>query len=79
MPHRSLAREAKRLIDRIAETPRAAGSEGAAEVGGLSRDVQARPDEQPVQRPVALEASADPAQDGHLRVGPLDAGRPLGR
>ncbi|HUF64730.1 MAG TPA: M28 family peptidase [Gemmatimonadaceae bacterium] len=30
MPHRSLAREAKRLIDRIAETPRGAGTEGEA-------------------------------------------------
>lgn len=30
MPHRSLAREAKRLIDRIAATPRAAGTEGEA-------------------------------------------------
>lgn len=30
MPHRSLAREAKRLIGRIAETPRAAGTEGEA-------------------------------------------------
>ncbi|MEX1187320.1 MAG: M28 family peptidase [Gemmatimonadaceae bacterium] len=30
MPHRSPAREAKRLIDRIAETPRAAGTEGEA-------------------------------------------------
>jgi len=28
LPHRSLDREAKRLIDRIAETPRAAGTEG---------------------------------------------------
>lgn len=30
MPHKSLVREAKRLIDRIAETPRGAGTEGEA-------------------------------------------------
>lgn len=30
MPHSSLAREAKRLIDRIAETPRGTGTEGEA-------------------------------------------------
>ena len=51
---------------------RATGLERAHQVRRLGRDVQARPDPQPVERPVALEALADQAQDGHLALGPLD-------
>ncbi len=51
---------------------RAAGLERAHQVGGLGRDVEARADAQAIERPVALEALADQAQDGHLALGPLD-------
>ncbi|MGK2935670.1 MAG: M28 family peptidase [Gemmatimonadaceae bacterium] len=42
MAHRSLAREAKRLIDRIAETPRAAGTEGEARARKFCADYLTR-------------------------------------
>ena len=57
---------------------RAAGLERAHQVGGLGRDVEARADAQAVERPVALEALADQAQDGHLALGPLDPPDALG-
>ena len=56
----------------------AAGLERAHEVGRLGRHVQARADAQPVERPVALEALADEAEDGHLALGPFDAPDALG-
>ena len=57
---------------------RAAGLERAHQVGRLGRDVEARADAQAVERPVALEALADEAQDGHLALGPLDPSDALG-
>lgn len=42
MPHSALAREAKRLIDRIAETPRAAGTEGEARARKFCADYLTR-------------------------------------
>ena len=57
---------------------RAAGLERAHQVGRLGRDVEARPDAQAVERPLALEPLADEAQDGHLALGPLDAADALG-
>ncbi len=42
MPHKSLAREAKRLIDRIAETPRGAGTVGEARARKFCADYLAR-------------------------------------
>ena len=56
----------------------ATGLERAHQVGGLGRDVEARADAQAVERPVALEALADEAQDGHLALGPLDPADALG-
>ena len=56
----------------------AAGLERAHQVGGLGGDVQAGPDPQTVERPLALEALADQAQDGHLALGPLDPADALG-
>ena len=50
----------------------AAGDQRAHEVRRLGRDVQARADAQPVERPLAREPLADRAQDGHLPVRPLD-------
>ena len=43
------------------------------EVGGLGRDVEAGRDAQALERPLAREALADEAQDGHLPLGPFDA------
>ena len=57
----------------------AAGLERPHQVRGLGRDVEARADAQPVERPLALEALADEAQDGHLPLRPLDAADALGR
>ena len=57
---------------------RATGLERAHQVRRLGRDVEARPDPQPVERPIALEALADEAQDGHLALGPLDPADALG-
>ena len=57
---------------------RAAGLERAHQVGRLGRDVEARADAQAGERPLALEALADQAQDGHLALGPLDAADALG-
>ena len=57
----------------------ATGLERPHEVGGLGRDVQARADAQPLERPVALEPLADEAQDGHLALGPFDAADAFGR
>ena len=56
----------------------AAGLERAHQVGGLGRDMEARADAQAVERPVALEALADEAQDGHLALRPFDAADALG-
>ena len=56
----------------------ATGLERPHQVGGLGRDVQARADAQAVERPVALEALADQAQDGHLALGPFDPADALG-
>ena len=56
----------------------AAGLERAHQVGGLGRDVEARPDAQAVERPLALEPLADEAQDGHLALRPFDAPDALG-
>ncbi len=57
---------------------RPAGLERAHQVRGLGRDVEAGADAQAVERPVALEALADEAQDGHLALGPLDPSDTLG-
>ena len=56
----------------------AAGLERAHQVRRLGRDVEARADAQAVERPVALEALADQAQDRHLALGPFDAPDALG-
>ena len=56
----------------------AAGLERAHQVGRLGRDVEAGADAQAVERPLALEALADQAQDGHLALGPLDPADALG-
>ena len=50
----------------------AAGRERPHQVRGLGGDVEAGRDPQAGQRPLALEALADQAQDGHLALGPLD-------
>ena len=56
----------------------ATGLERPHQVGGLGRDVEAGADAQAVERPVALEALADEAQDGHLALGPFDPSDALG-
>ncbi len=56
----------------------AAGLERPHEVGGLGRDVEAGADPQAGERPLALEALADEAQDRHLALGPLDPADALG-
>ena len=58
---------------------RAAGLEGPHQVRGLGRHVEAGPDAQALERPLALEALADEAQDRHLPLGPLDPPDALGR
>ena len=68
----------RQRVGRAQDHVRAAGLERAHQVGGLGRDVQARADAQAVERPLALEALADEAQDGHLALGPLDAADALG-
>ena len=68
----------RQRVARREDDVRAAGLERAHEVGRLGRHVQARADAQAVERPVALEALADQAQDGHLALGPLDAPDALG-
>ena len=56
----------------------ATGLERAHQVGGLGRDVEAGADAQALERPLALEALADEAQDGHLALGPFDPPDALG-
>ncbi len=51
---------------------RAAGLEGAHQVRGLGRDVQARGDAVALERLLALEALANCRENGHLPVGPFD-------
>ncbi len=51
----------------------AAGLQGAAEVSGLGRDVQAGSHAQPGQRLLLGEALADAGQHRHVLVGPEDA------
>jgi hypothetical protein len=52
--------------------------EGAHQVRGLARDVQAGRDAVAGQRLLVLEALADRGEHGHLPVGPGDPARPFG-
>ena len=65
-------------FDAASDDLRAAGLERAHQVGRLGRDVEAGADAQAVERPLALEALADEAQDGHLALRPFDATDALG-
>ena len=56
-----------------------AGLQRPHEVRGLGRDVEARPDPQPVERPLTREAFPDQPQDRHLPFGPFDAPGAFGR
>ncbi len=56
---------------------RAPGLQGAHEVCGLGRHVQAGGDPDPLERPLAREPLPNQAEHGHLGVGPADALPPL--
>ena len=57
----------------------AAGDQGAGQVGGLGRHVQAAGQGDPVERPLLLEALADRSQHGHVPVCPFDPSLPVVR
>ena len=71
---RRRCRPASRAGSRRTARSGAAGHQRAHEVRRLGRHVQARGDAHAVERALGVEALADRAQDGHLPVGPLDAG-----